>query len=86
MSSDGEYESDCKIDGCIGSLGGNCHDCGKPITRADPALAAAQAEVARYREVLQRIADAPAWGAPERWEVTPAEVRLLARAALEPRP
>lgn len=31
--------------------------------------------------VLKRIAHAPAWGAPERWENTPAEVRLLARGA-----
>lgn len=31
---------------------------------------------------LRRIADAPAWGAPERWETTPAEVRQLARAAI----
>lgn len=33
-------------------------------------------------EALRLIADAPAWGAPERWETTPAEVRQLARAAI----
>lgn len=34
------------------------------------------------RDALEKIADAPAWGAPERWETTPAEVRQLARTAL----
>jgi hypothetical protein len=38
----------------------------------------------RMREALQRIADAPAWGAPHRWETTPSEVRQLASAALKP--
>lgn len=33
-------------------------------------------------EALRRIAEAPAWGCPERWETTPAEVRQLAREAL----
>lgn len=33
-------------------------------------------------EALQRIADAPAWGAPDRWETTPDEVRQLARKAI----
>jgi len=32
---------------------------------------------------LQTIADAPAWGAPDRWETTPSEVRQFARDALE---
>lgn len=33
-------------------------------------------------EALRRIADAPAWGAPDRWETTPDEVRQLARKAI----
>ena len=33
---------------------------------------------------LREIADAPAWGAPDRWETTPFEVRERARAALTP--
>lgn len=33
-------------------------------------------------DALRKIADTPAWGYPERWETTPAEVRQLARAAL----
>lgn len=49
---------------------------------------AERAAVAEYRmdlmrEALQRIAEAPAWGAPERWETTPAEVRTLAAKTLE---
>ena len=36
----------------------------------------------RLREVLHKIESAPAWGYPDRWETTPAEVRQLARAAL----
>ncbi|OCJ12512.1 hypothetical protein A6U86_05675 [Rhizobium sp. AC27/96] len=35
------------------------------------------------REALDKIAKAPAWGAPERWETTPAEVRQLARAIVD---
>lgn len=35
------------------------------------------------REALDKIAKAPAWGAPERWETTPAEVRQLARSVVE---
>ena len=31
---------------------------------------------------LEKIEKAPAWGAPERWETTPAEVRQIARAAI----
>lgn len=33
-------------------------------------------------EALKRIEAAPAWGAPDRWETTPAEVRELAREAI----
>lgn len=33
-------------------------------------------------EALELIERTPAWGAPERWEATPAEVRMLARTAL----
>ena len=51
-----------------------------------PLLLDAADEIERLREALQRIADAPAWGAPDRWETTPAEVRQLARAALEAKP
>lgn len=36
----------------------------------------------RLREALEKIERAPAWGYPDRWETTPAEVRQLARAAL----
>lgn len=39
-------------------------------------------EVAAMREALQKIEATPAWGHPERFDVTPAEVRQLARAAL----
>jgi hypothetical protein len=31
MSSDGEYEPDCKIDGCYGPTGGKCMECGNLI-------------------------------------------------------
>lgn len=31
---------------------------------------------------LEAIEAAPAWGAPDRWETTPTEVRVLARAAI----
>ena len=44
---------------------------------------AAEAREQTLREALQKIADAPAWGYPERWEATPSEVRHLARAALK---
>lgn len=33
-------------------------------------------------DALQRIEATPAWGAPDRWETTPAEVRQLAREAI----
>lgn len=48
-------------------------------------LTAASAEAAFdiMKAALQRIAKAPAWGAPERWETTPFEVRELARETLE---
>jgi hypothetical protein len=34
-------------------------------------------------EALDKIEATPAWGAPERWETTPAEVRQLARTTLD---
>jgi len=40
-------------------------------------------EIERLREALQKIADAPAWGYPEKWETTPAQVRQLAFEALK---
>lgn len=45
-------------------------------------LAVSRARCAVLLETLRRIAGAPAWGAPERWETTPAEVRQLARQAI----
>lgn len=39
-----------------------------------------QARLKRAEEALRKIADAPAWGAPDRWETTPTEVRRLAAA------
>lgn len=44
-----------------------------------------RARIAELEAALQRIADAPAWGAPDRWETTPAEIRQFARAALKGR-
>jgi hypothetical protein len=44
--------------------------------------AEAEARERVLREALERIEKAPAWGAPDRWETTPFEVRQLARAAL----
>lgn len=41
-----------------------------------------RAHCERMRAALEKIASAPAWGAPESWETTPAEVRQLARDAL----
>jgi hypothetical protein len=35
------------------------------------------------RAALKQIADSPAWGAPDRWENTPAEVRWLARDTIQ---
>lgn len=43
---------------------------------------ALEAENKRLREALETIEKAPAWGYPEKWETTPAEVRQLARKAL----
>lgn len=45
-------------------------------------LEAERAKVAVADETLHAIAAAPAWGAPERWEPTPSEVRALARQTL----
>jgi hypothetical protein len=42
--------------------------------------------VEEVKATLRKIADAPAWGYPERWETTPAEVRILARTTLGERP
>ena len=42
----------------------------------------AEAKLAEAVKVMEQIATAPAWGAPERWETTPAEVRQLARKTL----
>jgi len=42
----------------------------------------AERRLAEAREALQQIEAAPAWGYPERWETTPAEVRQLARHTL----
>lgn len=47
---------------------------------------ALETQLAAARKALKSIADAPAWGFPEKWETTPAEVRQLARAALEGQP
>jgi len=47
---------------------------------------ALETQLASARKALKSIADAPAWGFPEKWETTPAEVRQLARAALEGKP
>jgi DNA repair exonuclease SbcCD ATPase subunit len=47
---------------------------------------AAEAREKVLREALEKIANAPAWGAPDRWETTPSEVRQLARAALKGQP
>ena len=49
-------------------------------------LVDANARIEALEAALRKIADAPAWGAPDRWETTPAEVRWLARAALAPEP
>ena len=46
---------------------------------ADKTLAMAAPELLAALEQIER---APAWGAPDRWETTPAEVRQLARAAI----
>jgi hypothetical protein len=43
-----------------------------------------RSDTERMRDALEKIASAPAWGAPERWETTPTEVRQLARTTLQP--
>lgn len=52
----------------------------------DPApasdIAALREENERLKKALEKIASTPAWGCPERWETTPAEVRQLARSVL----
>lgn len=45
-----------------------------------------ETQLTNARKALTAIAEAPAWGFPEKWETTPAEVRQLARAALEAKP
>ncbi len=52
-------------------------DCLEAETMREAANALVEA-----REALEKIERAPAWGAPDRWETTPAEVRQLARDAL----
>lgn len=52
------------------------------LAAAEAANATLTAQVEEMRGALEQIADAPAWGAPDRWETTPAEVRQLARQAL----
>lgn len=56
------------------------------LSKAERERDEARAECERLRAALERIADAPAWGAPHKWEVTPSEVRHLARDALEAAP
>ena len=48
------------------------------------ATSLARARIEALEAALREIADAPAWGAPDRWETTPFEVRERARAALAP--
>lgn len=53
-------------------------------TEAISTLTRMEAEVGRLREALEKIEKTPAWGAPDFWQVTPSDVRQLARAALNP--
>ena len=53
---------------------------------SDEKVQALETQLAAARKALTVIAEAPAWGFPEKWETTPAEVRQLARAALECKP
>jgi len=53
------------------------------LLKLETELEEARAQIAAKDAALRKIADAPAWGAPDKWETTPAEVRHLARAALE---
>lgn len=54
------------------------------LTEAANRLTRLEAEVGRLRAALEKIEKAPAWGAPDFWQVTPSDVRQLARAALNP--
>jgi hypothetical protein len=47
-------------------------------TRAE----SAEVKLADAVKVIEQIAAVPAWGAPDRWDTTPAEVRQLARSVL----
>ncbi len=47
-----------------------------------PTNAELEARIAVLEGALKQIEAAPAWGYPDRWETTPAQVRQLARAAL----
>jgi hypothetical protein len=49
----------------------------------NPLVTVNRARFERMADALRKIEAAPAWGAPERWETTPAEVRHLAREALD---
>jgi hypothetical protein len=53
------------------------------LKAAEAALATERERAAKMREALEKIEKAPAWGAPDKWETTPAEVRQLARAAIK---
>lgn len=59
-----------------------------PISDGDSSLtpasdiAALREENENFRRSLAMIANTPAWGAPDKWETTPAEVRQLARNAI----
>jgi hypothetical protein len=43
-----------------------------------------RAENARLREALSTIEKAPAWGYPDKFDIVPSGIRMLARDALEP--
>jgi hypothetical protein len=53
------------------------------IDKCIEAMDASTTRIEQLEAALQTIADAPAWGAPDRWETTPSEVREIARAALD---
>lgn len=71
-------------------------DLGTKLGRTETELGAAKAdlqganrELAKFKalaetlaEALGEIEKAPAWGYPDKWETTPAQVRILARQAL----
>lgn len=74
-----EYERvKAKSESRESELLGMIADLSKQVARSE----ALEAEVKRLREALETIEKAPAWGYPEKWETTPAEVRQLARKAL----